>query len=99
MFGVAACPSPAASKLERAFVRLRAGITEECSRRERLVDESRGESLAGRCGVEVRDVDQAVGRGMQRGAEAFIAVAERVDGDSADEIQVALAFGVDQINA
>ena len=92
-------PRPATRELERAFVRLRAGVAEEHLRRERLLDERGGQPLARRGRIEVRDVNRAVGRGVHRLLQPGVAVAERVHGDSAHEIEISLSVGVDEIHA
>ncbi len=86
----------AARRLDRAFERLGTGIGEE-----HLVGEGRrGEPLAeprltGDL-VEIGDVPQPGGLLGQRSDQMRMAVAERVDGDAAGEIQITLAVGGDQ---
>ena len=86
----------AARRLDGALDRLGAGIGEE-----HLVGEGRGDqplgeaALAGNL-VEVGDVPELAGLLGQRGDEMRVAVAERVDGDAAAEIEVALAVVGDQ---
>ena len=86
----------AARGLDGAFERLGAGIGEE-----HLVGEGRGDqplgepALAGNL-VEVGDVPELAGLLGQRRDEMRVAVAERVDGDAAGEIEIALAVVGDQ---
>ena len=49
--------------------------------------------------VEVGDVPELVGLLGQRRDQMRMAVAERIDGDAAGEIEIALAVGVDQPDA
>ena len=44
-------------------------------------------------------MNQPVGRGVQRLSEPGVAVAERVHGDAAHEVEISLSVGVDEIDA
>src|SRR3954471_15295522 len=44
-------------------------------------------------------MNQSVGRGMQRGPQACVAVPERVNGNAAHEIEISLAVSIDEIDA
>ena len=57
-------PRPPPRELERALVRFRARVAEEHLVRERQLDEARRELLARRRAEQVRDVNQAIGRGV-----------------------------------
>ena len=91
---------PAPRELERALVCFRPRVAEERPSREGVRHEELGQLLAGLRAEEVGDVDEAaLGRVAHRLHEARVAVAERVDGDPAREIEVAPAGLVVQRHA
>ena len=90
---------PAPGELERPLVCFRSGVAEEHLVRERPFDERRRETPLWRGLVQIRDVYETVGGRVHRRDEPLVTVAERVHGDSAHEIEVALALGVDEIDA
>src|SRR2546430_1481849 len=92
---VSSATRPLSRELDCSFVRLCAWVSQKSLRGERFVHKRRRQLFAGLCRVEIRDVDQAVSRGVHRGPEARVAVAERIHSDATDEIEVALSRGID----
>ena len=77
--------------LDRAFERLGAGIGEEHLVGETCRDKPLGKPRLGRDLVEIGNVPELAGLLGQRRDKMRMAVAERIDGDAAGEIQIALA--------
>jgi hypothetical protein len=90
------CPPP--REFEGAFVRLRSGVAEEHFVGERTLDERGRQLLARHRRVQIRDVNEPVGRGVHRLSKSGVAVAERVHSNATHEIEVALALAVDQVD-
>ena len=94
--GMAVHVMVAARRLDRAFQRLGARIGEEDLVGEGVLDEPLGKpALVGDL-VEIGDVPELAGLLGQRRDQMRMAVAERIDGDAAGEIEIALAIGLDQ---
>src|SRR2546423_7159416 len=93
---------PLPGELERAFVRLCAGIAEEslAARWECAARQLRGEPLARFGPVEIRDVDQPrVERTHDGVAEDRTVVAEGVDGNARHKVEIARAVFGNQLRA
>ena len=91
---------PFARELEGPFVRFGAGVTEEClaAGRERTTRQFRREALTGLGAVQVRDVHEpGIERAHHRFAEDGTVVAERVDGDAGDEVEIARSVLGDEL--
>src|SRR5690606_24873690 len=58
-----------------------------------------GERDLGGCAEEVRDVPERAELGADRRGERGVGVAERVDGDAGEQVEVALAVGVPHVRA
>ena len=86
----------AARGLDRAFQRLGAGIGEEDLVGEGVFDQPLGEPALARDLVEIGDVPELAGLLGQRRDQMRMAVAERIDGDAAGEVEISLAIGLDQ---
>src|SRR5262245_66210861 len=93
VFRFATGAGPPASELEGPLVRFRPRVAKERLRRERLLDQRRSKLLAGRCRIQVRRMDQSVRGGVQGRAQAGIPIAKRMDGNSADELELSFAIG------
>ena len=97
-----ALAGPLPGELERAFVRLCAGIAEEglTARWECAARQLRGEPLARFGPVEIRDVDQPrVERAHDSVAEDRTVVAESIDGDARHKVEIARAVFGNQLRA
>ena len=89
----------AARRLDGAFERLGAGIGEEHLVGEGGVDQPLAEPALPRNLVEIGDVPELVGLLGQRRDQMRMAVAQRIDGDAAGEIEISLALVGDQPGA
>src|SRR5439155_24148966 len=83
-----------ARELDRRLDALRARVAEERVRAAEALGQERGEPLHRLGPVEVRDVPQLVELLVRRRERRRMKMAEADDGDAAEEIQVAAAFGV-----
>ena len=97
--GVALRGMVAAGRLQRALDRLGAGVGEEDD-----VGEGRGAEAVGQRfllgdAVDVRDVPQLLALPRQRLDQLRVRVAERVDGDAGDAVEIDLAVGRPQSHA
>src|SRR5687767_6321663 len=93
-------PCPASRELERAFVGLGSGVTEENLRGEGAVGQLRRQQLARQCPIKIRGVNQAgAQRVVDRLRDSGVSVPERVHSNTAGEIEIPLAIGVDELDA
>src|SRR4051794_6040757 len=88
-----------ARHLDRAFHSLGAGIAEEHQIRKALLAQPRSQPLAVRALEQVGHVPEFCRLLLQRRHQMRMAMAERVHGDAAAEIQITLAVGPDQPDA
>ncbi len=94
-----AAPGHLARPLERGFDRLRARVAEERLRAAEDVGELQRQLLHRLGGVEIRDVPQPVELRVRRREWRRVAVAEADDGDAGEQVEIALAVGVDEPRA
>ena len=85
--------------LDRALDRFRTRIGEEHGVRKRVVDEALREVLALRRSVQVRHMHQRRRLIRDRLGQVRMRVAERVDGDTAREIEILLAVLAEEVRA
>jgi hypothetical protein len=85
---------PFARKLERAFVRLSPGVTEENPVGEAGLAQLLRQSGVGGRVIQVGHVPELAGLRRQRGDQAGIRVAERVDRDARHAVEVSVAIRV-----
>ena len=88
-----------ARPLERGLDRLCARVAEERLRAAEAVGELRGELLHRLGPVEVRDVPEPVELRVRGRERRGVAVSEPDDGDAGEQVEVALAVGVDEPRA
>src|SRR5215470_10668879 len=94
--GLAFAPPPAlprARELQRSLVRLRSGVAEEDARQPRSLRQALGELPLIRVVIKVRRVQQ-VRLIAQRLSHSRVVVAQDVDADARDEIEITLALVV-----
>src|SRR5690606_1590724 len=96
----AARARPAARELERRLRRLRARVAEEDAVGKARIDEHLRERRCGLGAVQVREMDQPGGKGpLQRGTHRRITIAEGVDADPCNEVEVRTTGVVVDTNA
>src|SRR5271167_4546603 len=91
--------APQAHHLVGGLDRFGPGIAEQHAPREGGGDDALGEPLLLCNRIMVRDMDQGARLGGDRRAEPGMAVAEGVDGDPGEGVQVAAALGVNEMAA
>ena len=92
-------PGCLARPLEGSFDRFGARVAEERLRAAEAVGEARRKGLHRLGPVEVRDVPQLVELLVRRGERRGVAVPEADDRDAGEQVEVALAVGVDEPGA
>ena len=93
-------PRPLARELERGLVRLRPRVAEEDTIGERAGHQLLGQPLARLRAIEVGHMNQPGGeRALDRPADHGMIVAEGVDPDPGDEVQVTRAVLCDELHA
>ena len=89
--------APAAGELHRRLVRLGAAVAEKDALGERVPAEERRQFHRRRGVVDVRGMEQGRGLGANRFDDRRMAVAQIVDREAGEEVEIALAVGVPEL--